>query len=326
MNNRTDILSLRDALSVLREIPGQLIETNVEVNPEAELSGIYRKVGAGGTVSMINGTIKFFRCYDRVLTEAELAWNRQVDNYRYFGPPVTNVIVATTNPNLHGNEAEGPYEVSGAYTFTAPASLTAKGITYTNDGYTVETWDGSAWANAVSYESSSYPYATSAGMVRLTWKWKPVRGLRTTADYGFNDYSQAGLIWNYDGICNVGAWKSHSTNATTWVNLGSAGVAYNLSRYQMSEGESRRKQPNQQQHIRRVRDVGVHVHWPLQIHLETAFLVHAEPEPPPRRRFDVLRLRHGALRLRRQDGSVLQRHDAFDIGNRLQAVLLCDRA
>ena len=50
MNNRTDILSLRDALSVLREIPGQLIETNVEVNPEAELSGIYRKVGAGGTV------------------------------------------------------------------------------------------------------------------------------------------------------------------------------------------------------------------------------------------------------------------------------------
>ena len=50
MNNRTDILSLRDALSVLREIPGQLIETNVEVDPEAELSGIYRKVGAGGTV------------------------------------------------------------------------------------------------------------------------------------------------------------------------------------------------------------------------------------------------------------------------------------
>ena len=197
----------------------------------------YNVGGVGGTVNMINGTIKFFRCYDRVLTEAELAWNRQVDNYRYFGPPVTNVIVATTNPNLHGNEAEGPYEVSGAYTFTAPASLTAKGITYTNDGYTVETWDGSAWANAVSYESSSYPYATSAGMVRLTWKWKPVRGLRTTADYGFNDYSQAGLIWNYDGICNVGAWKSHSTNATTWVNLGSAGVAYNLSRYQMSEGD-----------------------------------------------------------------------------------------
>ena len=50
MNNRTDIRSLRDALNVLRDIPGQLIETRVEVDPEAELSGVYRHVGAGGTV------------------------------------------------------------------------------------------------------------------------------------------------------------------------------------------------------------------------------------------------------------------------------------
>lgn len=50
MNNRTDILSLRDALTVLRQTPGQLIETSVEVDPAAELSGVYRYVGAGGTV------------------------------------------------------------------------------------------------------------------------------------------------------------------------------------------------------------------------------------------------------------------------------------
>ncbi|MCD7880434.1 MAG: UbiD family decarboxylase, partial [Clostridiales bacterium] len=50
MNHRTEILSLRDALAVLRETPGQLIETNVEVDPKAELSGVYRHVGAGGTV------------------------------------------------------------------------------------------------------------------------------------------------------------------------------------------------------------------------------------------------------------------------------------
>ena len=48
MNNRTDILDLRTALSVLRETPGQLVETNVEVDPAAELSGVYRYVGAGG--------------------------------------------------------------------------------------------------------------------------------------------------------------------------------------------------------------------------------------------------------------------------------------
>ena len=50
MDNRTEILDLRTALEVLRATPGQLVETNVEVDPEAELSGVYRYVGAGGTV------------------------------------------------------------------------------------------------------------------------------------------------------------------------------------------------------------------------------------------------------------------------------------
>ena len=35
---------------LLESIPGQLVETNVEVDPNAELSGVYRHVGAGGTV------------------------------------------------------------------------------------------------------------------------------------------------------------------------------------------------------------------------------------------------------------------------------------
>jgi len=50
MDHRTEILDLRAALDVLRETPGQLIETSVEVDPAAELSGVYRYVGAGGTV------------------------------------------------------------------------------------------------------------------------------------------------------------------------------------------------------------------------------------------------------------------------------------
>ena len=41
---------LRSALELLRSIPGQLVETSVPVDPEAELSGVYRYVGAGGTV------------------------------------------------------------------------------------------------------------------------------------------------------------------------------------------------------------------------------------------------------------------------------------
>lgn len=45
-----NVTDLRSALERLRQIPGQLIETNVPVDPAAELSGVYRYVGAGGTV------------------------------------------------------------------------------------------------------------------------------------------------------------------------------------------------------------------------------------------------------------------------------------
>lgn len=44
------INSLRMAVALLREHTFQLIETDVEVDPKAELSGVYRYVGAGGTV------------------------------------------------------------------------------------------------------------------------------------------------------------------------------------------------------------------------------------------------------------------------------------
>ena len=44
------VTDLRSALELLRSLPGQLVETDVPVRPEAELSGVYRRVGAGGTV------------------------------------------------------------------------------------------------------------------------------------------------------------------------------------------------------------------------------------------------------------------------------------
>lgn len=48
MNNK--VTDLRSALALLKEMSGQLIETDVEVDPMAELAGVYRHVGAGGTV------------------------------------------------------------------------------------------------------------------------------------------------------------------------------------------------------------------------------------------------------------------------------------
>lgn len=44
------VRDLRDALELLKHIPGQLLETDVEVDSMGELSGVYRHVGAGGTV------------------------------------------------------------------------------------------------------------------------------------------------------------------------------------------------------------------------------------------------------------------------------------
>ncbi|POP31929.1 3,4-dihydroxybenzoate decarboxylase [Lactonifactor longoviformis] len=42
--------SLRAAIELLKKVPGQYMETDVPVKPHAEISGIYRYVGAGGTV------------------------------------------------------------------------------------------------------------------------------------------------------------------------------------------------------------------------------------------------------------------------------------
>ncbi|MFO1113177.1 MAG: UbiD family decarboxylase [Rhodospirillales bacterium] len=41
---------LRSAIELLKTIPGQYIETDREVDPKAELAGVYRYIGAGGTV------------------------------------------------------------------------------------------------------------------------------------------------------------------------------------------------------------------------------------------------------------------------------------
>lgn len=45
-----EVTDLRSALALLETTPGNLVTTDVEVDPEAELSGVYRHVGAGGTV------------------------------------------------------------------------------------------------------------------------------------------------------------------------------------------------------------------------------------------------------------------------------------
>ena len=46
----SSVNDLRSAIELIKSIPGEYVETDVEVDPKAELSGVYRYVGAAGTV------------------------------------------------------------------------------------------------------------------------------------------------------------------------------------------------------------------------------------------------------------------------------------
>lgn len=49
-NEKLKVTDLRSAIELLKSVPGQFIETDEPVEPLAELSGVYRHIGAGGTV------------------------------------------------------------------------------------------------------------------------------------------------------------------------------------------------------------------------------------------------------------------------------------
>ena len=183
--------------------------------------------GQSPNTQLFKGVLKCYRHYDRVLTDDELAWNRVVDNARFF--PVTNVVVATTRTGVFANEKDGAYQVSGSYTFTAPESVTVGKFTDAPVGYAVQVWDEASgvWGKATEYTGNAYAYSTSAGKVRLLWRWKAVKGIRTLADYDVTDYIAGGLLLNYDGIRNAGVSAGHDSSANVWVNLGTAGAGNN---------------------------------------------------------------------------------------------------
>ncbi|MBR3085043.1 MAG: hypothetical protein IKH04_01430, partial [Kiritimatiellae bacterium] len=174
------------------------------------------------TDEMFKGTIKSVRFYDRCLSDTEVAYNRMIDEARYFGRscrapiPVTNVVVAVTIPGVADDhfalDAEG-------YTFTAPASRTVNGARYVLSGYTLETWNGSAWGAAENRSGNSYD-ASASGLVRLTWQYARPEGEGQFKVYDVDDYVQDGLCIFLDGIRNAGATADHDSTATKWVNLG----------------------------------------------------------------------------------------------------------
>ena len=121
----------------------------------------------GGGGNPLWGVVKSVRLYDRMLSEDELAWNRRVDEARFFGRlATTNVVLEASEWN--GALAAGPYEVFGTHVFEASPS--------TVDGHLpthVRVWtrrpDGT-WASAGSVEGASYAYAPGAGTVKIQFR------------------------------------------------------------------------------------------------------------------------------------------------------------
>ncbi|MBP5509517.1 MAG: hypothetical protein J6Z49_01200 [Kiritimatiellae bacterium] len=180
---------------------------------------------------IVNGKVCAVRLYDRVLSADEIAYNRAIDEARFFGrfanlDAMDAVLVRSESPDGKVRiDGEGAYIVRNASkTFTAPATFELGGKTYSCTGYRIETWNATAsqWnvdSTGAGLSAVVSSTATGAANRRLTWFWSITQGLRTAADFTAFDYVQDGLVGNFDGISNHGADHLHNTYTRTWRNL-----------------------------------------------------------------------------------------------------------
>ncbi len=148
------------------------------VSTQWMLGGARSNADAGTACRCCRATFHSARLYDRLLSNGELALNREIDEVRFHGamPPENGVVVATNTDGLEGNEVSGIYRVYGTYSFTAPRKGVAGGKAMRLKGCVVETWDatGEAWTGAQFQGGSSCELtADGTALRRLTWVWVP---------------------------------------------------------------------------------------------------------------------------------------------------------
>jgi hypothetical protein len=120
----------------------------------------------GGGGDPLYGTIKSVRLYDRMLSEDELAWNRRVDEARFFGRLATTNVVVVANEYSAVAE-DTAYQVFGAHVFAAVPAQDGSRATQVR----VQTLqpDGS-WGGTRYGEGREFNYETSAGVVRIEFR------------------------------------------------------------------------------------------------------------------------------------------------------------
>ena len=191
-------------------------------------SGTTDKNDGGSGDRRFTGTIYSVRIYDKALSNAELAWNRALDEVRFRGAAsvpesalcasvIPDAVVATSVAGANGAEAVGCYVVDDdGHTFRAAPFATVGAATYACTGYTLAAWDGSAYGAAVVHDGEFACFVAPGDKVRIEWQWETATG---SLDAG---YLTEGLALRLDGIDNVGGGV-HDASATVWKDLSGNG-------------------------------------------------------------------------------------------------------
>ena len=123
------------------------------------------------------GVFYAWRAYSRKLTDAELAWNRDVDEVRFrhaLPTTMSNAVVVVSAHNSFSAAEDGVYALGGSYTFTASQQRLGNSI-YTPK-YAVETWNNTTkeWVRTAEAESDRCVLNEADGTAprRIVWQWR----------------------------------------------------------------------------------------------------------------------------------------------------------
>lgn len=193
-------------------------------------SGTTDKNDGGSGDRRFTGTIYSVRIYDKALSNAELAWNRALDEARFHNAAsvpesafcasaVPDAVVATSIVGASGAESSGCYVVDDdGHTFRAAPFASVGGASYACTGYTLAAWDNAqgAWGAPVAHDGEYSVFVAAGDKVRIEWQWKASDG---SLDAG---YVTDRLAIRLDGIDNAGVGV-HDAFAAVWKDLSGNG-------------------------------------------------------------------------------------------------------
>ena len=123
------------------------------------------------------GLFYSWRAYSRMLTDAELAWNRDIDEVRYHdGLPksISNAVVVVSARDGFAAAESGVYLLTDSYTFTAAQRRIGRAL-YLPE-YAVEAWDAASeeWLVLRKAQAGAVTLRQAESTVprRIVWNWR----------------------------------------------------------------------------------------------------------------------------------------------------------